>query len=63
MILKGQEFKVYDFYNGCYFDVIALENEKDEIVKVEFDFDHILYAEKYENDEGIKEFCIDAGDC
>ena len=59
-IVRKEEFKAYDICDCTNYDVIALEEEDDGVVKVEFDDDYILYAQWEEDGEYWE---IDTGDC
>jgi hypothetical protein len=63
-IKRGDDFKAYDFCDCTHYTLTALEDEdKDGVIKAEFDDDYILYAQVEENNDGEMELCIDTGDC
>jgi hypothetical protein len=62
MIKKGQVFKAFDFYHDEYWDLTALENEEDGVVKAEFEDAYIVHAQKDHDYSGNYVWCFDTGD-
>ena len=62
---RKDTFEAYDICDCTNYPVTALEDTDDGVTKVEFDDNHILYAQYITDDEeaGYPYWEIDSGDC